>query len=367
MCKFVRSTICLRGSPKWRQNGKRMNVKTLDAKIGRLREYLSSGEKRIAVLTHTNPDGDAIGSSLAWAAVLRSLGHTVDCMVPNRYPNFLAWMPGIADVVIAKEAPERASQVLDEADIIFCLDFNRFDRLENLSAHIVNNRKAVRILIDHHLDPPLEEYALAFSDHTSCSTSYLVYRIAERLTGVDVFDREAAEALYVGIMTDTGNFSFSYLTPGLFRAVADLIEKGIDVPSINSRVYNAYSEGRMRLLGYVLLQKMQLIENNRIAYIGLQENELRRFDFQIGDSEGFVNYPLSVTSVQMSAMFLETRKFIRISFRSKGNVDVSEFAARYFGGGGHKNASGGKSFEPMDKTIETFKAAVAEYFAEKQY
>ena len=281
----------MREFPEWRQNSKSMKMNALDAKIGQLREYLSSGEKRIAVLTHTNPDGDAIGSSLAWAAVLRSMGHTVNCLVPNRYPNFLAWMPGIADVIIAKEANEKAERVVDEADIIFCLDFNRIDRLENLSTHIVNNSKAVRILIDHHLDPPLEEYALAFSDHTSCSTSYLVYRIAERLTGVEVFDREAAEALYVGIMTDTGNFSFSYLTPGLFRAVADLIEKGIDVPSINSRVYNAYSEGRMRLLGYVLLQKMQLIENNRIAYIGLQEHELRRFDFQIGDSEGVCQLP----------------------------------------------------------------------------
>ena len=176
----------MREFPEWRQNSKSMKMNALDAKIGQLREYLSSGEKRIAVLTHTNPDGDAIGSSLAWAAVLRSMGHTVNCLVPNRYPNFLAWMPGIADVIIAKEANEKAERVVDEADIIFCLDFNRIDRLENLSTHIVNNSKAVRILIDHHLDPPLEEYALAFSDHTSCSTSYLVYRIAERLTGVEV-------------------------------------------------------------------------------------------------------------------------------------------------------------------------------------
>lgn len=341
-------------------------MKDFEQKIEKLKGYLTAGPKKIAVLAHTNPDGDAIGSSLAWAKVLRSMGHEVTCLVPNRYPAFLAWMPGIEDVIVAKEDNDKAVEAIDEADMIFFLDFNRIDRLENLSDHIMGNQKAVRLLIDHHLDPPVEEYALVFSDTTSCSTSYLVYNIAERLTGLDVFDKEAAEALYVGIMTDTGNFSFSFLTPGLFRAVAGLIEKGIDIPSINSMVYNSYSEGRVRLLGYVLLKKMKMIEGGRAAYIALKESEMRKFNFQVGDSEGFVNYPLSIASVNMSAMFTETRKFIRISFRSRGDVDVSEFAARYFNGGGHKNASGGKSFESISKTVERFEAAVAEFFTEKK-
>lgn len=341
-------------------------MKDFEQKIEKLKGYLTADPKKIAVLAHTNPDGDAIGSSLAWAKVLRSMGHEVTCLVPNRYPAFLAWMPGIEDVIVAKEDNDKAVEAIDEADMIFFLDFNRIDRLENLSDHIMGNQKAVRLLIDHHLDPPVEEYALVFSDTTSCSTSYLVYNIAERLTGLDVFDKEAAEALYVGIMTDTGNFSFSFLTPGLFRAVAGLIEKGIDIPSINSMVYNSYSEGRVRLLGYVLLKKMKMIEGGRAAYIALKESEMRKFNFQVGDSEGFVNYPLSIASVNMSAMFTETRKFIRISFRSRGDVDVSEFAARYFNGGGHKNASGGKSFESITKTVERFEAAVAEFFTEKK-
>ena len=198
-------------------------MKDLEQKIEILKGYITETPKHIAILAHTNPDGDAIGSSLAWAKVLRSLGHDVQCLVPNKYPGFLSWMPGIRDVIIAKEENERAIGAVDNADIIFFLDFNRIDRLENLSRHIIDNRKAVRILIDHHLDPPADEYTLVFSDPTSCSTSYLVYQITERLTGLDVFDREAAESLYVGIMTDTGNFSFSFLTPGLFRAVAGLI------------------------------------------------------------------------------------------------------------------------------------------------
>lgn len=341
-------------------------MKDFEQKIEKLKGYLTVGPKKIAVLAHTNPDGDAIGSSLAWAKVLRSMGHEVTCLVPNRYPAFLAWMPGIEEVIVAKEDNGRAVEAIDDADLIFFLDFNRIDRLENLSDHIMGNQKAVRLLIDHHLDPPVEEYALVFSDHTSCSTSYLVYNIAERLTGLDVFDKESAEALYVGIMTDTGNFSFSFLTPGLFRAVAGLIEKGIDIPSINSMVYNSYSEGRVRLLGYVLLKKMKMIEDGRAAYIALKESEMRKFNFQVGDSEGFVNYPLSIASVNMSAMFTETRKFIRISFRSRGDVDVSEFAARYFNGGGHKNASGGKSFDSIARTVERFEEAVAEFFTEKK-
>ena len=337
-------------------------MKDLEHKIEILKGYITETPKHIAILAHTNPDGDAIGSSLAWAKVLRSLGHDVQCLVPNKYPGFLSWMPGIRDVIIAKEENERAIGAVDNADIIFFLDFNRIDRLENLSRHIIDNRKAVRILIDHHLDPPADEYTLVFSDPTSCSTSYLVYQITERLTGLDVFDREAAESLYVGIMTDTGNFSFSFLTPGLFRAVAGLIEKGINIPDINSKVYNSYSEGRVRLLGYVLLDKMRMIENGRAAYIALKENEMRRFDFQVGDSEGFVNYPLSIASVQMSAMFIETHKFIRISFRSRGDVDVSLFASKYFNGGGHKNASGGKSYDTIEKTVARFEQAVTEFF-----
>lgn len=340
-------------------------MKDLEKKIETLKSYLEGDKKQIAVLAHTNPDGDAIGSSLSWAEVLRSLGHSVNCLVPNRYPYFLSWMAGIENVVIAKEEPEKAAVIIDNADIIFCMDFNRIDRLENLSEHITANTKAKRILIDHHLDPPTKEYSLVFSNPKACSTAFLVYKITEQLTGVDIFDKEAAEALYVGIMTDTGNFSFSFLTPELFRAVAGLLEKGIDIPKINSLVYNSYSEGRTRLLGYVLMKKMQLLQDSKAAYIALQESELRRFDFQIGDSEGFVNFPLTIGSVKISAMFLETHKFIRISLRSRGNVDVSKFAAKYFSGGGHKNASGGKSFESMENTINKFKSAIAEFFEEE--
>ena len=327
---------------------------------------LSGGAKRIVIVSHTNPDGDAVGSSLAWAHVLREMGHRVDCIVPNKYPYFLEWLSGIEHFLVFKERPEEAANAVNEAEMIFCLDFNRLDRLEALSDAILANEKAPRILIDHHLDAP-DDYQLRFSYPETCSTSFLVYRIIEQMCGTELLDKASAEALYVGIMTDTGNFSFSTLTPEVYRAAAVLIERGVHVPYVNASVYNQFSEGRVRLLGYSICTKMQLIQQNQVAYIALKEAELRRFDFQQGDSEGFVNYPLTIAGVKMSAMFLQTRKFIRVSLRSRGDVDVNLFAARYFGGGGHKNAAGGKSFVSVEQTIEHYKKAVQEFFTENNW
>ena len=329
-----------------------------------LRELLARPRLRIVIVSHTNPDGDAVGSSLAWAEVLRSLGHEVLCVVPNKYPYFLDWMPGIDEVVIFKtDAEGRARQAVEQADVIFCLDFNAISRLEILSETIAANTTARRVLIDHHLQPD-EGFDIAFSHPESSSTCYLVYRLVEALYGREAITRRMAELLYVGMMTDTGNFAFSHLTPDLFRAVADLVEKGISIPEIHNNVYNAYTEGRARLFGYAINRKMELIEDGTVAYMSLKENEMRRFQFQQGDSEGFVNYALTIRKVKMSAMFLAHRKFIRISLRSRGDVDVNLFARRYFNGGGHKNAAGGKSYLTMEETIDHYIRSVREFAAE---
>ena len=329
-----------------------------------LRELLARPRLRIVIVSHTNPDGDAVGSSLAWAEVLRSLGHEVLCVVPNKYPYFLDWMPGIDEVVVFKtDAEGRARQAIEAADVIFCLDFNAVSRLEILSETIAANTTARRVLIDHHLQPD-EGFDIAFSHPESSSTCYLVYRLVEALYGREAITRRMAELLYVGMMTDTGNFAFSHLTPDLFRAVADLVEKGISIPEIHNNVYNAYTEGRARLFGYAINRKMELIEDGTVAYMSLKENEMRRFQFQQGDSEGFVNYALTIRKVKMSAMFLAHRKFIRISLRSRGDVDVNLFARRYFNGGGHKNAAGGKSYLTMQETIDHYIRSVREFAAE---
>lgn len=334
-------------------------------KIKKLKEMIALPAKNIIVVSHYNPDGDAIGSALAWSRVLKRAGHHVTCVVPTKYPYFLDWIEGIDEVRIFTEHPEEVTEAAEKAELICCLDFNSIQRLEGLTPVIERNTTAKKILIDHHLDPPKRYFNLSFSYPAASSTSYLVLKLIVRLFGAKAIDRDMATALYVGMMTDTGNFSFSNLTPDLYRTIAILVEKGIDIPYINYRIYNSYTEGRIRLLGYAIGPKMELIQEGQAAYIALKESELRRFRFRQGDSEGFVNYPLSIQTVKMSALFLQTHRFIRVSLRSRGNVDVNVFARRYFNGGGHKNAAGGKSMVSMEETVEHFKRSVAEFFRDE--
>ena len=331
--------------------------------IERLRSLVEGAPRRMVVLSHTNPDGDAVGSSIAWAEALRQRGHAVTCIVPNKYPYYLDWMKGIRDIVIFKSEEERALQAVEQAEAIFCLDFHTLSRLDALGDVIAANASAPRVLIDHHLDAP-DEFDIKFSHPEASSTSYLVYKLIEALWGAESVTAAQAEVIYVGMMTDTGNFSFSALTPDLYRALAVLSATGIDIPTIYNNVYNSFTEGRARLFGYVINRKMKMLRRGTVAYMSLTEAEMRRFWFQQGDSEGFVNYPLTIKKMRMSAIFIEHTDFIRVSLRSRGKIDVNLFAARYFNGGGHKNAAGGKSFVSMEETIAHFEAAVEEYAAE---
>ncbi len=333
------------------------------AELQKFQELFAEPGKRVVLLGHTNPDGDAVGSDLALARLCEQLGHTAHIIVPNKYPYFLDWMPRIDEVIVHRLDPERAAEVVNEADIICCVDFNAVGRLEALGELVNSNTTAKRVLIDHHLSA-LEPYDVRFSYPSSSSTAFLVYSIIERIYGVECITREMAESLYVGMMTDTGNFSFSFLTPALYRAIAVLLERGIQVQSLHDSVYNAYSPERARLFGYVIHRKMKFLKHNTVAYMSLTEEEMRRYYFQQGDSEGFVNYPLTVGKMKMSAMFLAHHKFIRVSLRSRGDVDVNLFARKYFNGGGHHNAAGGKSFLTMEETLEHYKHAVDEFARE---
>jgi phosphoesterase RecJ-like protein len=321
--------------------------------------------KNIIIVSHYNPDGDALGASIAWAKTLEALGHRTMCVVPNNYPHFLEWMPGAERIRVYTKHAAEVNEAVAAADVICCLDFNNPSRLEGLTAAIEANTHASRLLVDHHLAPPEEYFNLSFSYPEASSTSYIVYKLICRLAGAHTIDRDMGTVMYVGMMTDTGNFSFSFLTPDLFRVVAALVEKGIDIPWINYKVYNSYTEERVRLLSYSLGPKMDVFEGGQAACISLTEKDLRRFKFKQGDSEGFVNYPLSIETVKMSALLLENHKFIRVSLRSRGDVDVNAFARRYFEGGGHRNAAGGKSSDTMEVTIARFKRAVAEFFREE--
>ena len=333
-------------------------------KIEALKELLSQ-PKKVVILSHTNPDGDAIGSSLALSQVLKQRGHTVNCILPNRFPYYLKWMPCCDELIIhAQDKIGIAQSVIAAADVVICADMSSLSRLEALTEIIAANTTAKRILIDHHLSPS-DEFDLVFSFPESSSTAYLVYEILKAAFGTEVFDQTIATLLYVGMNTDTGNFAFSTINPQLYRAAADLLETGIDVPTIYNNVYNSFTEGRARLFGYVINRKMKTLLKGTVAYMSLTEEEMRRYWFQQGDSEGFVNYPLSIKKVKMSAMFSEQQGgFIRVSLRSHGKVDVNTFARRYFNGGGHHNAAGGKSFMNMEDTIAHYIAAVEEYHNE---
>lgn len=331
-------------------------------KIDELRVMLDNAP-RVVILSHTNPDGDAIGSSLAWAEVLKRHNHEVTCVVPNKYAYYLDFMPGIEDMVIFKSDEERVAKAVNEADIIFCLDFHTMSRLDKLADIIESNKHAKRVLIDHHLDAS-EDFDLMFSYPQASSTCYLVALIVENMFDCASITPTMAENLFVGMMTDTGNFAFSSVTPDLFRIVSVLAATGISIPTIHNNVYNSFSEGRARLFGYVINRKMRIFHNGTVAHLSLTGDEMRRFWFQQGDSEGFVNYPLTIKKMKMSAMFTEHNDYIRVSLRSRGDIDVNLFAQRYFNGGGHKNAAGGKSFMTMEETLKHYEKCVKEYAKE---
>lgn len=332
--------------------------------IEKLIAIVDSAPKNIVLFVHYNPDGDAVGSASCLCSLLKKSGHAVNIIAPNNFPDFMNWIPGSEDIIIYRDKAQLASEIISKADVMVLMDFNQTNRLEDLETPILANTTAARVLIDHHLMPP-PVFDVTFSFPESCSTSYLLYRIiVEMGRGADI-DCDMATCLYTGIMTDTGNFSFSNLTPSLFRCVADLMEKGINIPEINRQVYNTFSKDRIRLMGFCLNDKMVIKEEYNVAYISLSEREMRRYNFRQGDSEGFVNIPLSIGGMLMSAMFTEARNAIRISLRSRGDIDVNLFARKYFNGGGHKNAAGARSTDSLLKTIDRFEKGLAEFFAEK--
>ncbi|MDR3286142.1 MAG: bifunctional oligoribonuclease/PAP phosphatase NrnA [Prevotellaceae bacterium] len=305
-----------------------------------LNEYLHLA-KRAAIIIHTNPDGDAIGSSVALSHILKKLKISSTVIVSNNFPDFLKWIADSEKIIVYTEKKSVARAAIKEADIIFCLDFNALDRIDVLEK-IVKETTAPRILIDHHVAPK-DEFDLKFSYYPISSTSELVYRIGVKLLGTKIFPKKTAEALFCGMMTDSGTFSHSSSYPDFFKIIANLLECGVDKEKITHLIYDNFSENRMKLLGYAL-SKMIVLPQYHTAYILLSRNDLKQFDFKIGDSEGFVNYPLSIKGVVLSLLLVEKEDHLKMSLRSQGNFDVNKLARKYFNGGGHKNAAGGKMF-----------------------
>jgi phosphoesterase RecJ-like protein len=324
-----------------------------------LTKHFTSSEN-ILLISHINPDGDAIGSQLALYHYLKSLDKKVDMITPNNLQEFLKWMDGSDQINVFIKHREKCRKLIEEADLIVMLDFNQPDRLGE-AEKLVNQAQAVKVVIDHHLNPR-DIYDLIISDPSKCSSSELVYELVTMINGGQFINKSYAEALYVGIITDTGNFEHGTYTSRTFRIVADLLETGIEKGMILNQVYNNFSAERMSLLGYALNKRMTIIPEFKTAYIYLTRDDLASYGYVKGDTEGFVNMPLSIRGIVFSALFIEKEGFVKLSFRSKGTFPVNEFAAEYFSGGGHLNASGGEYPGALENSIRYFLQVLKENF-----
>jgi phosphoesterase RecJ-like protein len=322
-------------------------------------KVLLATRKRIVIVTHKNPDGDAMGSSLGLYNYLIRKNHSVKVVTPNSYPAFLQWLPGDDKVIEHAESPDRAEAAIRNAELIFCLDFNALRRIEEVGP-LIKKAKAIKILIDHHLQP--ENFAkYVLSDKRSCSTSQLIFDLITSLGEKNLINKKIANCLYAGIMTDTLNFKIATTTAKTHRVVADLIDAGAQNTLAYSKIFDTYNEDRMRLLGHSLVKEMKVLKDFNVSFIALSRSDLKKYNFRKGDTEGFVNYPLSIEGIKFSAFFMEMPDEIKISFRSKGNFDVNQFARKHFSGGGHANAAGGETHGSLDEAVTRFVNLLPEY------
>ena len=313
---------------------------------------------RVVITIHRGPDGDAIGSGLGWMHILANAGIEATVIAPDAYPDFLKWMPGNESVLVYESQKEAAQMAIDACDLIFCLDFNSPARMGKLAEAITSANKPI-VVVDHHQEP--DDFAQGYYvDDQASSTAELIYRLTEALNWDLHINHDAAICLYTGIVTDTGSFRYASVSPQLLRIAASLIEKGIDHTQIYREVFDSNTLERLKLRGFALAEKLNVIPEAGTAYISLTEKKLKRFNFQKGDTEGLVNYALSIKGVGLAAFFAEGEGMIKISLRSKGDYDVNSLARKHFEGGGHVNAAGGRLVDTMKNTIKVFKEVVAE-------
>ena len=315
--------------------------------------------KSIVITTHKSPDGDAIGSSLALYHFLAKKGKEVKVVVPDAFPSFLNWMVGTKDIVYYDSQTEQADKIIEQADVIFSLDYNGLGRIADLS-NPIEKSEAIKIVIDHHQDPT------DFADHyivdtNCCSTSQLIYEFIENLGELEKMDKAIAECIYCGIMTDTGSFRFPSTTAKTHQVIAHLIELGANGSKIHQDVYDTYSEHRLRLLGHALTEKMKVFPALNAAYISLSQEELKQFSFKKGDTEGLVNYPLSIDGIKFTVLITEKEDNISLSFRSKDDFYVNKIANEHFNGGGHIYAAGGMLETSLEEAIKKVEEVMKQY------
>lgn len=316
-----------------------------------LKDFLQTSRK-IVITTHANPDADALGSSLGLHHFLIRMGHKVSTIVPNSYPDFLFWMPGHSMVLNYEKSKEESDRLINDCDLLFCLDFSGFNRIKGMS-EVAAQAEAKVALIDHHLNPEIQPDFNFWNDH-SAATAELVYDLIVDYSGKEAIDKDIAECLYAGIMTDTGSFKHPSTTSKIHRTVAELIDLGADVNKVSRLIYDTNSLHRLRFLGHALAEKLRVDETYRTAYFVIGENDFKEFRLKQGDTEGLVNYALSIKGIVVAAIIIERENEIKLSFRSIGDFAVNKFAEEYFNGGGHKNAAGGASDLSLKETEKKF-------------
>ncbi|MBI9066163.1 MAG: bifunctional oligoribonuclease/PAP phosphatase NrnA [Salinivirgaceae bacterium] len=334
-------------------------MEKLDVKFVEKAQQDISQAKNIVIVSHKNPDGDAIGSGLALYHLLKNKNKNVVFVVPNQLPVYLNWMNAYAEILNFELNKEKGLEILDQADLFLMLDFNHRSRLSDMGDKIINS-KAAKILIDHHPNP--EEIAeLIYSRTSASSTAEMVYEFIESVFSLEDINKTIAECLFVGIMTDTGSFSYNSSNPITFGIVSNLLKREIDKDYITDKIYNNYSESRLRLLGHAINTNLRVLPEYQAAYIFLSKKDLENYNFQPGDTEGFVNYPLSIHNVVFSAIFIEKEGVTKCSFRSKGSFPANIVSKENFNGGGHINAAGGESKLGLSETINKFEEILPKY------
>lgn len=325
--------------------------------LGRIKEILAM-PKKIVIISHRNPDGDAIGSSLALYHALREMNHACTVMFPSEYPANFAWMPDLDKALIYDVQTEECESALTHAEFIFCLDFNSLERIDK-AGQFIDTLKCPIMMIDHHIDPMhFAEFEMSFTD--ASSTAELVYDFLDAADWKRYMTPAVVSSIYTGILTDTGSFRHA-TNAHLFEIMADLKKRGLDDYRINDLIFNTVPEKNLRLLGHALLNRLEVLPDHRAGIIHLTKEDYQNFDIQRGDTEGIVNYILTLRGIQLAAFITEQPRIVKISLRSKYDVDVQALARDHFKGGGHKNAAGGYTYEPLESAIRRMKKAIPDY------
>ena len=314
--------------------------------------------KKVVITMHQKPDGDAMGSSLGLYHFLKQLGHDAKVISPTNWASFIGWMPGVHDVLDYERQTDISNEFIKNADWLFCLDFNTLSRTKKME-EALDAAIGERILIDHHREPQEEKFAYGISDTAKSSTCEMVYDFIINSGNAEKINNDVAQCLYAGVMTDTGSFRFPSTTASVHKMVAHLKELGLVHAPIHEALFDNGSEARLRFIGNVLLNRMEVFYEYNTALIAIPQQDLIKFDIKTGDTEGLVNYPLSIEGIKLAAIIIDRGEERKCSFRSKGEFDVNTFARTYFNGGGHFNAAGGATTDSLEKAVEDFKIAMA--------